>query len=137
MLQAAGLARLARQARQVRNLNIICFTGFTLSHLKRVPPGPGVDDLLEQVDVLVDGPYIEQLNDNRGLRGSSNQQIHFLTERLRGCDLAGDSRRAEIRLEDGEAMLVGVPPLRLNAAFMRALEQAAEMKGRLLNYERV
>jgi anaerobic ribonucleoside-triphosphate reductase activating protein len=137
MLQAPGLARLARAARQVRELNIICFSGFTLSHLKRVPPGPGVDDLLEQVDVLIDGPYIEQLNDNRGLRGSSNQQVHFLTDRLKGYDLAGEPRRAEIRLQNGEAMLVGVPPDRLGEAFRQAVDQAAGMKGRLRNYERV
>jgi len=137
MLQAAALARLARLARQARNLDIICFSGFTLAHLRRVPPGPGVEDLLEQVDVLIDGPYIEQLNDNKGLRGSSNQQIHFLTDRLKGFDLAGGPRRAEIRLRDGEAMLVGVPPVRLKEAFNQAVEQAAIMKGRRLNYERV
>ena len=137
MLQAAGLARFARLARQVRPLNIICFSGFTLSHLRRVPPGPGVDDLLEQLDVLIDGPYIEQLNDNRGLRGSSNQQIHFFTDRLKAHDLAGDPRRAEIRIHAGEAMLVGVPPNRLSEAFHQAIETAAGMKGRLLKYERV
>lgn len=137
MLQAAGLARLARLARQARDLDIICFSGFTLAHLRRVPPGPGVEDLLEQVDVLIDGPYIEQLNDNRGLRGSSNQQIHYLTDRLKGYDLAAQPRRAEIRIEDDEAMLVGVPPVRLKDAFNQAVEQAARLKERLLNYERV
>lgn len=136
-LQAAGLARLARLARRERDLDIICFSGFTLAHLRRVPPGPGIDDLLEQVDVLIDGPYIEQLNDNRGLRGSSNQQIHYLTDRLKGFDFTGQPRRAEIRINDREAMLVGVPPVRLKDAFNQAVEQAAIMKERLLDYERI
>ncbi len=136
MLQAAGLARLARLARKERDLNIICFTGFTLSHLRRVPPGPGIDDLLDQIDVLIDGPYIEQLNDNRGLRGSSNQRIHFLTNRLASYDLENGPRQAEIRLEKGEAMLVGVPPNKLNEAFLQAIDEAAGKNGRL-QYERI
>lgn len=137
MLQAAGLARLAHAARQQRDLNIICFSGFTLAHLKRFPPGPGVADLLDQIDVLIDGPYIEQLNDNRGLRGSTNQQIHFFTDRLIEHDLESYPRRAEIRLTEGEAMLVGVPPHRLGEAFHQAIDRAAGQKRRLLNYERV
>ncbi len=137
MLQAAGLARLARLARARRDVNVICFTGFTLSLLKHTPPGPGIDDLLEQVDVLIDGPYIEQLNDNRGLRGSTNQQIYYLTERLKGLDLQSAPRAAEVRIEDGAAMLVGVPPKGLGEAFNQAADLASRLKGRLLHYERV
>ncbi len=137
MLQAAGLSRLARLVRSRRELNIICFTGFTLSLLKHIPPGPGVDDLLEQVDVLIDGPYIEQLNDNRGLRGSSNQQIYYLTDRLKGVDLQTAPRAAEVKIEDGAAVLIGVPPKGLGEAFNRAADRASGLKGRLLQYERV
>ena len=38
--------------------------------------------VLNFVDVLIDGEYIDGLNDNKGLRGSSNQVIHFLSSRL-------------------------------------------------------
>jgi anaerobic ribonucleoside-triphosphate reductase activating protein len=137
MLQAAGLAHLARLARARRNLNIICFSGFSLAHLLRMPPGPGVDNLLSEVDVLIDGPYIDRFNDNRGLRGSSNQRIHYLTDRLTDIDLASQPRKAEVTLFEQEIMLVGVPPKRLGDAFNLAVDQAVRLKERLLHYERL
>lgn len=113
MAQAAGLAQLARLARQKRELDIICFSGFTLEKLRQSPPFPGVTDLLEQVDVLIDGPYIAEKNDNRGLRGSSNQHIHYLTERLSHVDFDSLPRQAEIQVRDGHLMVIGVPPKNL------------------------
>jgi anaerobic ribonucleoside-triphosphate reductase activating protein len=132
MLQAAGLARLARLARRQRDLSVICFTGFQKAALETNPPGPGVADLLQEVDVLIDGPYITRLNDNQGLRGSQNQRIHYLTDRLSGCDLERVPRRAEIQLSDGHALLVGVPPLRLGDAFNQAVDQANQLRWELL-----
>lgn len=137
MLQAAGLAQVARLARSKRDLNIICFTGFIRAQLEAVPPGPGVVDLLDQVDVLIDGPYIARLNDNLGLRGSRNQKIHYLTDRLAGVDLEGQARKAEVVLTDGQAMMVGVPPHHLGEAFNQAVNLAASQRWELLRYERV
>jgi anaerobic ribonucleoside-triphosphate reductase activating protein len=137
MLQAAGLALLARLARRKREINIICFTGYQRAVLENTPPVPGVYDLLDVVDVLIDGPYIARLNDNRGLRGSSNQRVHFLTDRLVGFDLETYPRNAEVKLQDGQAMLVGVPPTGLGDAFRSALDKANQLKWEMLRYERV
>lgn len=120
MAQAAGLARVARLARARRRLDIICFSGFTLERLRQAPPYPGVADLLEQVDVLIDGPYIAQQDDNRGLRGSANQRIHHLSGRLAGVDLQSAPRRAEVVVRDGHMLLVGVPP----AGVLASVDQA-------------
>jgi len=136
-LQAAGLARVAALARQKRDLNIICFSGFQKSFLEQSPPGPGVADLLGLIDVLIDGPYIARLNDNQGLRGSRNQRIHYLSGRLSGHDLDQVDRKAEIRLGDGQALLVGVPPRRLGDAFNQAVDLANQMQWELLRYERI
>jgi anaerobic ribonucleoside-triphosphate reductase activating protein len=137
MLQADGLARLARLARSRRDLDIICFTGFPRSQLEKTPPGPGVKELLDQLDVLIDGPYVARLNDNYGLRGSTNQKIHFLTRRLSQFDFETQPRKAEIHLLDGQALLVGVPPIRLNEAFQHAIDHANLLKWELLRYERI
>ena len=142
MVQAAALARLARLVRASCNIDIICFTGFLRRQLETNPPYAGVHELLDQVDVLIDGPYIARLNDNQGLRGSSNQRIHYLTNRLAGCDLDHLPRSAEIHVTDGEAMLVGVPPARLETAFNQAVSQAQQMAARaaergLPGYERI
>jgi anaerobic ribonucleoside-triphosphate reductase activating protein len=129
MLQAAGLAAVARLARRQRDLSIICYTGFTLEQLRTNPPGPGVEDLLDAIDVLIDGPYIEELNDQQGLRGSANQRIHYLTDRLRGFDFAHTPRRIEIFLEGKYALLVGIPTSEQLAAFERALTQSVSLLG--------
>lgn len=133
MLQAAGLAILARLARARREINIICFTGYQRAVLENTPPVPGVGDLLEQIDVLIDGPYIQRLNDNRGLRGSSNQRIHHLTNRLSAFDLDSCQRQAEIQIRAGQAMLIGVPPAGMGAAFHSALDLAGQRNFDLLH----
>lgn len=137
MLQAQGLATLTRLARSRRSLDIICFTGFQFENLLRNPPGPGVDDLLAQIDVLIDGPYIERLNNNRGLRGSQNQRIHHLSDRLRAYDFENQPRTAEIHLLDGEIMLVGVPPTKTKEAFAQAIEMVNGLTPRVVQHERI
>lgn len=137
MLQAVGLARLARLARRKRELTIICFTGFQRQALEKSPPGPGVYDLLEQIDVLIDGPYISRLNDNRGLRGSQNQKIHYLTERLSSTNFEDSPRKAEFLIQNGQAMMVGVPPKGLESAFQCAVDKGNELKWELRGYERI
>ncbi len=119
MLQAAGLARVIRTARCDRDLSLICFTGYRLEHLHRHPPNAGVLDLLAEVDVLIDGRYVAARDDNRGLRGSDNQRVHYLTDRLRGSGYDFENRRrsTEITITDGDIQLVGIPPRGLAAAF--------------------
>jgi anaerobic ribonucleoside-triphosphate reductase activating protein len=110
MMQAAALTRLVRAARRIRPASLVCFTGFELERLRRRPPTAGVTDLLSEIDVLIDGPYVAARNDGRGLRGSDNQRIHHLTARLAGHDLATGPRAVEIRLTGRGALAVGVPP---------------------------
>lgn len=111
MRQAAALAEVARCVRAARDVTLIVFTGFRLVELLRRPPGPGVEQLLAEADVLIDGRYVAARNDGRGLRGSDNQRVHLLTERLRDAygDLTTGPRRTEIRLKGKSALLVGVP----------------------------
>ena len=119
MMQASAMAAVIRAARRARDVTLICFTGYRLSELRRMPPDPAVDDLLAETDVLIDGRYVAARNDSRGLRGSDNQRVHMLTDRLAGAyaDLVSGPRRTEIRLRARSAMLVGVPDRRAVSAF--------------------
>jgi anaerobic ribonucleoside-triphosphate reductase activating protein len=132
MSQATGLAQVIAIARRRRDLTLICFTGYRLAELRASPPDPGVDGLLAQTDVLIDGRYVDTRNDGRGLRGSDNQQIHFLTERLAsaGAELTGGPRRSEIRIRGRSALLVGVPGPGVAAAFDLATTTAARAGSR-------
>jgi anaerobic ribonucleoside-triphosphate reductase activating protein len=112
-LQASGLASLIRKARHVRDLTLICYTGYSLSDLRQLSSSSDAAELLDQVDVLIDGPYIQDLDDNRGVRGSSNQTVHFLTDRIKGYDFHTQLRKSEVIIRDGEVFFVGVPPKNL------------------------
>ncbi len=109
MQQAAALADLVRRVRAQREVDVICFTGFFLADLVVNDAGPGVSSLLAEIDVLVDGPYIAALNDERGLRGSSNQRFHYLTSRLKDIPFETMPRKVEITIQEGNMLLAGIP----------------------------
>ena len=72
MYQAAGFAELARAIHRRTNKDIWCFTGFRFEDLIQHDQR----ELLEQLDVLVDGPYVASFREPDLLfRGSSNQRI--------------------------------------------------------------
>jgi anaerobic ribonucleoside-triphosphate reductase activating protein len=57
------------------------FTGYTLAELDSLKLA-GTDELLTHTDVLVDGPYRQELQETRrNWAGSTNQQFHFLSGR--------------------------------------------------------
>ncbi len=109
MLQADALAEMCRIVREtLPEINVIVFTGRTLEELV----SPGQKALLAHTDLLIDGEYIDGLNDGIGLRGSSNQRLHFLTPALRSYEdeLRTGPRSREIHLlSDYEVLTIGIP----------------------------
>lgn len=120
MEQASGLAALVRLARQKKDLDLICFTGYRHERLLKNPPYPGVAELLAEVDVLVDGPFVQALNDSVGLRGSSNQRIIHLTSRLKEHNLESQKRNVELTITNGELTFIGIPTPGILSAMGRA-----------------
>ena len=123
MLQATALSELFTYLRQHRDLSIICFTGFTIEQLQSKSES-AIHRVLALIDVLIDGQYISELNDNKGSRGSSNQVVHFLTPRhLPEASLFTERKRdVEIHIRDDSALMVGVPPHNFSAKFKQALD---------------
>ena len=73
--QAEGFAELARRIKAETSKTIWCYTGYTLEALKE-ENDPWKMELLRNIDVLVDGPFIQELRDEQlHFRGSSNQRI--------------------------------------------------------------
>lgn len=111
--QAAPLAALCKTVREA-GLSVMAFSGFTLRVLQN-PARADWQALLAQLDLLVDGPYIqEQQVQNRRWIGSANQEVHFLTERYahmreeqEGWDPHPNT--IELRLVNGQIFINGFP----------------------------
>ena len=70
LLQIDSANELARAAKNL-GLSVWCYTGFTFEELP-----PAAAPLMENVDVLIDGAFIESLRDlELQFRGSRNQRI--------------------------------------------------------------
>ena len=80
--QAAALAAVAHHA-YTRGLSTLSWSGFTRRHLEEPRSPSGARALLAELDVLIDGPFIQRRANGDPLRGSSNQRIHLLTNRHR------------------------------------------------------
>jgi anaerobic ribonucleoside-triphosphate reductase activating protein len=108
LAHAAGGAILAREARD-RRLSVMVFSGHTVEEA-RAKADPAVDRLLSLTDLLVDGPYVRELPDStRRWVGSTNQGIHFLTDRYEFDSRWRKSNTLEIRLENGMLTVNGFP----------------------------
>ena len=77
--QRALLPFLRRVREQYPKKDIWCFSGFTYEELKQEGSRPrceATDEILELLDVLVDGRFVEELKDiSLRFRGSSNQRL--------------------------------------------------------------
>ncbi len=109
MVHAAGGVVLARAAHDL-GLNVMVFTGYTLEEARRMTDA-AVGELLAETDVLVDGPYVrEQPETRRRWIGSTNQRVHFLSNRCSADDPRWLlSNTLEIRLRGPELTVNGFP----------------------------
>ena len=107
--QAAGTAELAACVQSAGG-SVMIFSGYTLAALQ-ANPDPAVARLLGQTDLLVDGPYQQDLPETRRRWiGSRNQQLHFLTTRYRADDPCWQvPNTLEIRFAAGELTVNGFP----------------------------
>ena len=107
--QAAALVKLIEEVKQTKDLGIIVYSGYTLKKLQTLPDAV---EWLQLIDLLIDGTYVAALNDGGSLRGSSNQQVHALTNRYSKIineNYGQKKRLVEIHLTKDDVMLVGVP----------------------------
>ncbi|ERI10408.1 hypothetical protein HMPREF0083_01507 [Aneurinibacillus aneurinilyticus ATCC 12856] len=77
--QANELSILAKKLKEI-NLSIVTFSGYDYETIIR-SNNPSWNRLLKETDLLIDGPYIQELHDlSRPWIGSKNQQYRFLTD---------------------------------------------------------
>lgn len=104
-LQQEPLCEIILKVREQRDIGVIIYTGMKYSEIQNTM-------LARLADILVDGEYIEEMNDNKSLRGSSNQNVICVTERYRGIvdqyyGLQG--RKIELIMSEGVTQMIGIP----------------------------
>ena len=83
--------------------DILVFTGYYIEQLS--------ESDLENIAVLIDGPYIKEQNSGLILRGSSNQRIHILNkdfEEAYSLYLSGKHSRIQNFLDGNSVISVGI-----------------------------
>lgn len=104
-LQQDALCELIDIVRRQRDLGVIVYTGMLYEEIAGT-------SLAKRCDLIVDGEYIEELNDDLSLRGSSNQRVICITDRYKdmfACCYGKPGRKMEIILKNGCVSMVGIP----------------------------
>lgn len=107
-LQAEELTELLRKINKKREMGVIVYTGYKYEDLIKKHDAT---EFLSKIDILIDGPYIKELDDGKSLRGSSNQRILFLTDRYRGNEVEYglDGRKKEMFYHGIHVHEIGIP----------------------------
>jgi anaerobic ribonucleoside-triphosphate reductase activating protein len=106
--QASELAKLAQKVK-AQGLNVMSFTGFTLAELQSDNAPPGAQELLAQLDLLIDGPYVESLaiHSPDSPVSSRNQRVHIFNPALQD-QITWASDQIEIHIQkDGSRIITG------------------------------
>lgn len=109
-MQQIDAAIVLLAAARLAGLSTLMFSGYTIEEIQVLPRGA---EALALLDVLIDGRYRSELRLGQGLRGSSNQRVHLLSNRYTTRDI-DEAPLGEVRIApNGEVILTGVTPLRL------------------------
>jgi len=113
MLQARGLVSLWLKVKQERPAwTLITFTGYTSEHIL-AESDPWRVQLMNESDLLIAGPFIESLNDGKGLRGSTNQEFRFKDGAAFSSEereqIVSGRRNHQFHAGENKLILAGVP----------------------------
>jgi anaerobic ribonucleoside-triphosphate reductase activating protein len=106
--QAPALAAVARQVKAA-GLNTMSFSGFTLGELQAADAPPGAQTLLDQLDILVDGPFVESLaiHEPASPVSSRNQRVRVFNSDLQDrINWASDQIEIHV-FKDGSRLVTG------------------------------
>lgn len=91
--------------------DILVYTGYTYEEIEIMLSKEENEFLQNNITALIDGPYIDELNDNKSvLRGSTNQKLYIFNRKY--CDkyrkYEEEGRKIEIFNEDDGIRIVGI-----------------------------
>ena len=99
--QPKALEYLAKNIKK-SGLSVLCFTGNKIEDLKTKHP-----KILENIDILVDGEFVEEQKDySRPWVGSKNQRYHFLTDRYDESILTEYKNKLEVNIQNNGLIFI-------------------------------
>ncbi len=108
--QAQALIPFLKQVKK-HDLSVVIFTGYTLEQIQNGHISGG-KELLNNIDLLIDGPFISELaTTSKQWVGSSNQQVHYLSNRFQDAShlTKSHANTLEIHVSDNEVVFNGFP----------------------------
>lgn len=105
--QSAALCVLVDRLRSQRPWTVTCYSGRHREQLERDDPSSSAE-LLDRLDLLIDGPYVAGEHAALRWRGSANQRLHVLSEHVTLPDDAPAGLEM-VAHDDGSFDLIGVP----------------------------
>jgi hypothetical protein len=81
------------------------FSGFSRNEIRE---NPIREKCLEYIDVLIDGRYEKNLKVDFSLKGSSNQEFYFFSNKISSSELVFD-QEIEISCLEEDIMMTGFP----------------------------
>ena len=120
-LQFNDVFNLIKMIKENTNLDVMVYTGYKLEELIKKYG----NEFCKYIDILIDGEYVEELDNGEELRGSSNQTIHFLSNKYQEAMLKlKKSKKREIQFDilEGETVfMIGSPPKGFYEKLLREL----------------
>ncbi|UTR12090.1 radical SAM protein [Evansella sp. LMS18] len=109
--QAEELNNLVNWLKEKGIDDILIYSGFTLEELRKMN-NVYINDVLSKIAVLIDGKYVEELNDDLPMRGSSNQRIHIFKDEFKKKyeDLLKGDRTIQPLIVENNIITLGIPP---------------------------
>ena len=132
MLQAEALSAVIDKMKTKHNLGIMCYTGFRIEQLE--DQGTELQKtLLNKIDILVDGVYIEKLHKDLLWRGSSNQRILALSDRYQDYLRKKSDRSVGLEFFVKESAEVGFSGVPSQPKFRQEFESRMLQKSVIVN----
>jgi anaerobic ribonucleoside-triphosphate reductase activating protein len=125
--QAEAMAIFLKKLKSSPGLSIILFTGYEWKELERVISEDNslnsndlhinrhtLKSILDSIDVLIAGRFIQSKRIAKGLRGSSNKTFHFFTNRYTAKDFESLPEAEIVIGPEGNLLISGINPPNLN-----------------------
>lgn len=107
--QPSALAEILRQLKRDSVGDVLVYSGYSKPQIQGT-----LDSVTGCIDALISEPFDHQESDALPIRGSDNQELHFLTDRGRGLfsrykDPSDSSALDAMFDEDGTVWFCGIP----------------------------